>query len=198
MSGIPGVITWGDLPVPYVAAWSSEDEIEIRREPLLGGRPALFRGGRRGEGKPIFGKMDEARCRQVVLRRLCQVCARPLDDGWVLDVDRSAHADKPVLKEPPCCSECFVLTLQTCPGVRRLIDAPPVRLIAARVARYQAVVTLLKPVEGGDPQLNEILTNWKGYPPAGACSVQLDRYDLLPMAYLRRLAEPSPENENHA
>jgi len=189
MSGIRGVIRHGNLSVPYVAAWSSEAEPEIRREPLLGGRPALFRSGGRGDGTPLFGRMDEARCRQVVLRRPCQVCARPLDDGWVIDDDRSAHAARPILREPPSCSHCFVLALQSCPGLRRTLAAPPPRLIVARVARYSPVVSLLRPVEGGDPALNALLADWTGYPPAGTCSVQLERYDLLPMAYVRRLAE---------
>jgi hypothetical protein len=74
----PGVIRWGNLPVPYVAAWSSEARIIVRPDPLLSGAPGLFRDGRRGEGRPLFGKMSEARVRRVVREQRCQVCAQVL------------------------------------------------------------------------------------------------------------------------
>jgi hypothetical protein len=74
-----------EVTVPYVAAWTSEmPNFRVAPEPLLDGMPALFRGsGKRGEGRPVLGKMDPARQRFVMLRDLCQVCAKPLHGaGW--------------------------------------------------------------------------------------------------------------------
>jgi hypothetical protein len=98
---IPSVRYWGKLPVPYVAAWSSEESIHVGRDPLLGGRPALFRGGTRGIGTPMFGKMDESRVRRVVLLRLCQICDGPIGPtGYVVDTIKGAVGGDPLLSEP--------------------------------------------------------------------------------------------------
>jgi hypothetical protein len=109
---IPSVRYWGKLPVPYVAAWSSEESIHVGRDPLLGGRPALFRGGTRGIGTPMFGKMDESRVRRVVLLRLCQICDGPIGPtGYVVDTIKGAVGGDPLLSEPLSCLGCFLTRL---------------------------------------------------------------------------------------
>jgi hypothetical protein len=98
---IPGVLYWGKLPVPFVAAWSSEDAVRIAPDPLLARKPAMFRSGRRGLGTPMFGKMDESRVRRVIIRRLCQVCAGSLGSaGYVLDTIKGSVGGDPLLSEP--------------------------------------------------------------------------------------------------
>jgi hypothetical protein len=114
-----------EVPVPFVASWSSEmPDFRVRPEPLIQGKPAIFRGGgRRGEGTPIFGKMDPGRQRLCVLRGLCQVCSKPIvGTPWMALFLEDADLDGEtisVVREPAACTECMAVALQLCPGLRR-------------------------------------------------------------------------------
>lgn len=129
-----------DVPVPYVALWTSEaPDVEVRPEPLLGGKPALFKaGGRRGEGEPLFAKMEIGRQRLCMIRGLCQVCADPIEGPrWVamLVEARTGDTEHPVLREPPACTLCMRTSLRLCPGLRRtrplIVEPGQTRLIYA-------------------------------------------------------------------
>ena len=182
---IPNVIYWGELPVPYVAAWSSESGIRITRDPVIGNRPALFRTGERGEGKPIFGKMDEARVRYCVSRRWCQVCARPFGaECFVADVVKGTYGRRsPIINEPACCERCFYLAIAECPGLQR--QRARLRFLAAKVRRYEVIASQLGVVEGGDEDLNEALRNWPGDAPVGYLRLALIDYDILDLGEVR-------------
>ncbi len=139
-----------DVAVPFVAAWSSElPNVRVAPEPLLGGRKALFRGsGRRGEGRPILGKMDMGRQRLCMLRQICQVCAQPIrDQAWhvLLEDPAKILGGRAALavREPPACTSCMTLSLQICPGLRR--DRP--RIVAAK--RTTMLITQTIPPIGG-------------------------------------------------
>ncbi len=114
-----------DVPVPYVASWSSEmPNFQVRPDPLLGGKLALFRGsGRRGEGVPVSGTMDVGRQRLCVLRGICQVCALPISGpAWMALFFEKADLDGQeltVVREPPACTSCMATSLKLCPGLRR-------------------------------------------------------------------------------
>jgi hypothetical protein len=180
---IPGVLYWGNLPVPFVAAWSSEDAVRIAPEPLLARKPAMFRSGRRGLGTPMFGKMDESRVRRVILRRLCQVCAGSLASaGYVLDTIKGAVGGDPLLSEPLSCLRCFRAALALCPGIAQMRDAT--RAIVVRCTDYEPVIATVRAVEGGDPALNAALARWTGEPPAGYAKYAPRKYEVLPMAWL--------------
>lgn len=182
---IPGVIRWGNLPVPYVAAWSSETKLEIRPDPLVGDRPALFRSGRRGLGTPVFGKFDESRVRRVLVKQLCQVCAEPIRGaGYACDVPCGLSGGAPLLNEPPACKRCFEVSVAMCPGIQRMLDKP--RVLVARVERYDVVMAFMKYVEGGTADLNEVMRDWKGAPVVGPCRPALQEYDVLNPADYRR------------
>lgn len=179
----PGVIRWGQLPVPYVAAWSSEQAIVIRRDALLGGRPAVFRDGGRGLGTPMFGKMSEERNRRVVLRAHCQVCNRPLRGAGYVFAPMVGHASgAPVVTEPLACEGCFRLSLAACPGIARLQSHP--RALAARVRRFSPIMVTLRPAEGGDALLNHALASYAGPPPVGTLKIAVQDYDILAPAEL--------------
>lgn len=185
LPALAGVIRWGDLPVPYVAAWSSETTMRVGKDSLIGNRPALFRGGGRGKGKPIFGQMDEARTRVVVVNRLCQVCARPLRGvGYVADVPYGSVNGAPLVHEPPACRPCFQTALALCPGIARMAALP--RMLFARVRRYDAILVTLAPAEGGDEELNRVLTAWRGEPVVGYARPALADYDVLSLAQSQR------------
>jgi len=182
---IPSVLYWGKLPVPFVAAWSSEETIHVAPDPVAGGRPALFRGGTRGLGTPIFGKMDESRVRRVVLRRRCQICAGPLGGaGYVIDTIKGAVGASPLLGEPLSCLRCFRVAIALCPGIARLRGGP--RAIVVRCTNYQPVIATVTVYEGEgcDPVLNAALRAWKGVAPIGYAKYAPSEYDVLPMAWL--------------
>ena len=115
------------MPVPWIASWSSEmPNFRVQKEPLIAGSPpALFRGsGKRGEGTPVLGKMDVGRQRYCVLKGVCQICAKPLlpHEMWLaLLVDRVEHEGRslPFVREPASCTACMVMSLETCPALRR-------------------------------------------------------------------------------
>lgn len=180
---IPGVLYWGKLPVPFVAAWTSEDAIYVAPEPLIAHKPAIFRSGLRGLGMPMFGKMDEARVRRVILRRLCQVCAGSLGGtGYVVDTIKGAVGRDPLLTEPLSCLRCFRVALALCPGIARMREAS--RAIVVRCTEYQSVIATVAYLEGGDPALNGALKGWKGEPPVGYAKYAPKQYEILPMAWL--------------
>jgi hypothetical protein len=174
-----GVIRHGHLPVPYVAAWSSETDIVIRPEPLADDRPAVFRSGARGAGVPLFGLMSESRCRQVVVLRKCQVCrASTRGLGFVVDVPYGSMHGWPLIMEPPTCERCFRLSLELCPGIKRLLADKNV--LIARVRDYEPVAVTLGAVEsGGSPDLQAALLAWKGPPPIGYIMPALTNYEPI-------------------
>ena len=178
-----GVLHWGTVPVPYVAAWSSETTPVVRADPLLHGDAGIFRNGRRGEGRPILGKMDEARTRRVVIGRLCQVCARPLGaEGYVADIPMGRAGRFPLVHEPPACRRCLTVALARCPGLERRRAHP--RFLVARVRAYTVAYAALKPTPEGDPALNAALAAWKGKPPVGYARAVLTRYEPISLADL--------------
>jgi hypothetical protein len=109
--------------IPYVAAWSSEEPAEVRPEPLVEGRPAIFSSGAHGDGRPVLGKLHEGRQRECVVRRLCQVCRTPIPHGGIAMGSHEWTSWKgrrvPLYTEPPACLACAALALSHCPGLRR-------------------------------------------------------------------------------
>lgn len=116
----------GGLPVPHVAAWSSERWGAIRFDPLVG-RQAIFTTGRQGRGRALFGVTNEERQRACMVRRLCGVCAAPLEGpGWWPNHDRlieqKADVDGrtyDVTHEPPCCHTCATWSATGCAAIGR-------------------------------------------------------------------------------
>jgi hypothetical protein len=180
---IPRVTYWGKLPVPFVAAWSSEITIRIEPDPVIGGRPALFRSGRRKDGTPKFGKMDESRVRFVMAQRRCQVCAESLRGvGYVVDTIKGSVGRDPLLSEPLACLRCFRVAVALCPGIPTLRESA--RAIVVRCTSYDLIAATVAPFEGGDPELNAALAFWHGEPPVGYTKFAPREYELLPMAWL--------------
>jgi hypothetical protein len=116
------------LPVPYVAAWSSEHWAVARWDPHLPGRRiALFTAGRLGRGTPCFDVMNEPRQREVVMTGRCQVCTDPIPrdrrtgipigflPSSAIDEETIGRLDgDPVLAEPLCCESCAVYVTENC------------------------------------------------------------------------------------
>lgn len=124
---------WKGMPVPWVAAWSSEGLTVVRYDPHVGG-VAIFNRGRQGRGRPVFGVMAPERQRAAILTGRCQLCGRYLDDltdqpddstdetGWLPNhpglcetVDQNGTQ---YLLEPPCHRGCAEWAAVGCPGIR--------------------------------------------------------------------------------
>jgi hypothetical protein len=140
-------LTHRGRPVPYITAWSYE-RVPLPRLTVVSGALAM-KGQRRaagtlwkpwkdkpGVGEPEFGDVHGPRQRECMLRRLCQVCRRPVtanDLGWPWLME--APADRPegwpegeVTTHPPTCEECQLVAMVQCTPNRG-------RFVALRVGR---------------------------------------------------------------
>lgn len=189
-----------NVTVPYVAAWSSEmPDLRVAPEPLINGVPALFRArGKRGDGKPVLGKMDVGRQRLCVLKKLCQVCASPingpawyalLEEHILLDGGMSAYA----VREPAACTNCMVAALRVCPGLQR--DEP--RIVWPQ--RIATLVTMTIPPIGGVGPLLPNGPELPNPPPpvVGYLKVVVDdfRVDLSPTQFIRSFGGVNPQKD---
>jgi hypothetical protein len=170
-------LRWRGVPVPYIAAWSEEKERYVSEDNNAGGKLAVFRTGRRGGGEPLFGKMDEARQREAVARRRCQVCRAKLDGepSIALDINYNAVKDgNPVIQEPPVCRPCARLALTLCPGNRRRREHG--ELLSFEVYEYTILMQLLGPHYGPecDEAFNELVADC--WPVVGYLKAVLTRF----------------------
>lgn len=140
------------LPVPHIAAWSSEHWSAARWDPVLPGRQmALFTAGRQGRGSPCFDVMNEPRQRRAVMLGRCQVCDDPLPrhertsrpTGWlpasVLVTEELGHLDDgtPVTAEPLCCRSCAEFVVEHCCVLARRPERNIVHVVDwVRVAQF--------------------------------------------------------------
>lgn len=129
------------IVVPYVAAWSEEQDAPFVLVERYGGityqdETAADRDNRgvlwfrtpfrRGHGRPEFGRVHPLRQRRAMLRLLCQVCAGPADqtdDGvlWLLQDHREdwpSWPDGMAVTEPPICLSCLRTSVSVCPALR--------------------------------------------------------------------------------
>lgn len=163
----------GGLPVPFVAAWEGEQEMEIRPCPLVQGQKAIFpaRGSLVGETRPVFGEMEPSRQRYAVASVSCQVCrlqlgpmTSDLEDGprdplWLVDmlaVPDTLPGHR-VAIEPWVCDDCLVYALQVCPGMlvrstrlERRTVADPSLLLKNVLAVWTANVFAAHAIPGGN------------------------------------------------
>ena len=196
MTGRPMVTLGGvQVLVPYVAMWSSErGSYAIRPCKHANGRMAVFAtSGGYGQGRPVLGKMSETRQREVVARRLCQVCREPLlgGCGYALEPPhgtcRIGLVPFPLMLEPLACERCARLALAHCPGVRRFMSDPAYAVL--RVTRYEPVAQLIGPDGSGD-EVDQALAAYQGdEPPVGYLKLALTAFSrVAPTDLLTRAA----------
>ncbi|GAA2945842.1 MULTISPECIES: hypothetical protein [Streptomyces] len=122
--------------VPYIAAWSTEeqvspdpvraDRLRFPGEPdgLAQGEPLwLRRALRQGHGRPLYGRVHPQRQRRAMRALLCQVCGGPADRDergwlWLLPDGRADWAGWPdglMTVFPPVCGPCAPVALRECP-----------------------------------------------------------------------------------
>jgi hypothetical protein len=118
-------LTKHGLPIPFVAAWSSERWASARIDPLALNKWAIFGAGRQGRGRPLLGVMNEERQRRVSMLNLCQICAEPYgNDGWIAlvaprEVNTQTGEKRITTFEPPACGDCMEWAVAHCPGLKK-------------------------------------------------------------------------------
>lgn len=133
------------FPVPHVAAWSTERWAEVRHDPLVGNRPAIFTAGKPGTGRPILGALNEPRQRRSCVKRRCQVCDAPLGKGLgvvlavsVEKIDVAGHTVA-ATPEPPCCIPCARWSIEHCPGMADFARPPTMWPLSQTVGTLQMI-----------------------------------------------------------
>jgi hypothetical protein len=134
------------LPVPYVNVWGSHEAPE--RWSIRFDRTArdvcAFLADDRSEG-PDFTRQSPQRQREVMIRRLCQVCARRLEVDELhlvlspVSMQTAAVPELggrvPLVSEPWLCAECANFAVRVCPAlIRRRRDEELTVLPMAGVA----------------------------------------------------------------
>ncbi len=141
-------ILWGDVPVPYAAAWSAEEGRFTIGTCEHTGRVCLLQTESRGEGKPVFGKPHNNRQREVVMRGLCDICAKSLKTCTKVSLSHVRPVETPQgvmvsQVEPLLHRRCAALSLRHCPSLRR--DVRNGTLFVRQVTRYTVLLAELTP-----------------------------------------------------
>jgi hypothetical protein len=141
------ILKWGSVPVPYAALWSGEaDQMRVATCPharVL----ALCDHEARGEGKPIFGKPHMTRQREVIVKQLCDLCARPLAGRTKVSLSHAtfrvngAEGGCIMQVEPLVHKDCALVCVEHCPSLKRDIRAGT--LFVRQVHKHRSQVAVL-------------------------------------------------------
>lgn len=181
---------WGSIAaVPYVVHWSDENEWYVAKCPAAGNEPALFCRGKQ-TGTPMLGKMNEARQRECMGLRRCQVCRVDLTGtpGYtILDNATTKLPDHilpvPVIFEPPACPQCMRFALENCPGIARRRDSGELHLV--RTIEYVPIVSFVGKDGSGD-ELDRFLATYRGPKPVGYMRGALTKFVRVEESFLVR------------
>lgn len=138
-------LTFGNVPVPYAASWTGEEQIFVADCPHAG-RKAICQKEARGEGKPLFGKPHASRQREVIALDLCDLCAKPLKNRTKVSLSHArprangAAAFDILQVEPLLHKECAAISMQHCPSLRRDIKNGTLEIRQVLAYRVQFAV----------------------------------------------------------
>ena len=134
------MIFYGDIPVPWVASWSDENQFFL--EPCPYARAiAICQNDAQGLGKPQFGKPHSGRQRRAIATGLCDTCGRPLAARTKVSLSHArpqahGHQIGDILQvEPLMHRECAAISVRHCPSLKRDIALGSLRV--RQVTRYQ-------------------------------------------------------------
>ena len=142
------ILTYGALPVPYAAAWSAESRTFIASCPWAR-CAAICQEEARGQGKPMFGTPHFGRQREVIVRGLCDLCARPLRNTTKVSLSHArarmngAKALDVLQVEPLLHRDCAAESVRHCPSLKR--DIAHGTLEVRRVTRHAFQLALSNP-----------------------------------------------------
>jgi hypothetical protein len=160
----PGLLRWGAVVVPWTAAWTSEasrDRAFIRTERFEGIPLRFLCEGvdTLGVGKPLFKMLHNDRCRDVLHRRVCQICRTPLPAAPICVNQGEREGIYPLINDGlPMCAPCAALALAQCPGLQAAEAAGRLRIWEASAWRHAPVLRATVPrARGGNPHVNDLL-----------------------------------------
>lgn len=187
-------LRWGAVAVPWTAAWTSEasrDHCYVRTERLDGRALRFFCDGidSPGTGKPMFATLHNERSREVVHRRLCQICRHPLPAGPVCMNQGEREGIFPLINDGlPMCKPCAALAIVQCPGLHRAAAAGKLRIWQAWEWDHAPVVLVPRPeTQGGNPRVNALLAKERG-PVFSGIKLVLRRFNQVSAETVREAA----------
>lgn len=158
--------TYGSSPVPYTAAWTGE---QASRSPTAVrwrcGHHGTLRfvsdgPNRPGDGKPLFTVLHADRCREVLERRLCQMCVKPLPRTFICVTSGTTLQGLPLVVDGlPMCPGCAVAAFEACPGLQRNESAGRLRIFALDHGGFSFAPKVLGFAEGpgSDERTNALI-----------------------------------------
>ena len=159
-------VRWGNLTVPYTAMWTGEVE---QREPAIArvsidGRTLrmLSEGvNAPGTGKPLFKVTHNDRVREVILKRVCQMCMEPLPHRVVTFNQAQVDQRRPLISDGlPMCPHCALEAFEACPGMQAQKERGQLRCWISPVGAWLHAPVVLgprDPRDGGDERVNALI-----------------------------------------
>jgi hypothetical protein len=141
------IITYGAVPVPYVAVWSDEEAAGMLvADCPHSGRPAVCNVDKRGSGRPVFGKPHMGRQREVIAKDMCDLCARPLKGRTRVSLSHakaqmSGNGLFVMQVEAMMHKECALTSMKHCPSLKRDIKAGTLHV--RQVLKYRVLFAQL-------------------------------------------------------
>lgn len=135
------IYRYGDLPVPWTVAWSSEEEFYVDQCPWFK-VPVICQKSAQGQGVPKFGQPHAMRQRQVMYQGLCDLCAKPLMNRTKVSLSGTVKLsifEFVVQGEPLLHRECALESFKHCPSLKR--QAANGRLNIRQIFQYRAKLT---------------------------------------------------------
>lgn len=135
----------GRVPVPFTAAWTSEERLFLAQCPYAQ-RLAICQDVSPGLGKPCFGKPHMQRQREAISRGLCDLCGRPLKNRTKVSLSHArprangASALDILQVEPLLHRECARQSLYHCPSLRRDVQQGTLAVRQVTASRCQFAI----------------------------------------------------------
>lgn len=142
-----GILTYGNIPVPYTVAWTDEEHLFVGKC-ITSPVKAICQVHSRGIGKPIFGKPHMNRQRETIDADCCDLCGKPLKGRTKIslsDARPQIHANRPfeILQvEPLLHKECAATSIKYCPHLQTQLESGEIKI--RQVTQYTKQVAVLK------------------------------------------------------
>jgi hypothetical protein len=136
--------------------------VQLAHRPVVAGLVVPYVTPQAGDGRWLFGVIDQQRLWQCLTHRWCQICGRPLDRPLVLLL-RETDLTRQRISEPGCHPVCAAYTMRACP------------MVAGRTGRYRSTPVRLDqhmvPASDAPARLGAPAEVWY--------AVWLDHYDVI-------------------
>lgn len=157
------------ITVPWNAAWSSEEQFEVRPCRWADGRSAMWMPHSPGVGMPVFAKPHFVRQRRSIVQMLCTVCGEPTpkNDRWWFALGE--YRDEWFMTtEAPVHRVCADHALIKCPHLRRNNCAPD-------LTPFPSGHTVIAALVGGEQFEKDFGLNLNGRTVIGALKIAWPR-----------------------